>query len=185
MAPRCKRPQLKICDSHAADFFDGMACLEQLIAKGIAARLGERDDIPRRFFTFDTLDVRSRCTPQRFDLSECEQRFYFDVVRLPQTMRSQELIREVAVIGQEHKARCMILEAADRENALRNAVEQIAQRAAAFGIAHRGDHFRRLMEQQVNALLRGLDEFARDFDVVARLICFAAEFGNGGAIHCH
>jgi hypothetical protein len=161
-----------------------MAGLEKLVAEGVAARLGKRDDIPWRFFTFNTLDMRSCCAPQRFDLGKCEQRLHFDMVRLPQAMCSQELIRKIAVIGEKHQSRRMVFESTDGENALRNAVEQIAQRAAAFGIAHCGDNFRGLMQQQVNSLLRRLDEFARDFDVVARLISFAAEFGNGRAIHC-
>jgi hypothetical protein len=118
MAARRERSQLKIRNSDAADFFDGMAGLEKPVAKGVAAGLRKRDDVPWRFFAFDALDVRSCCASQRFDLSKCEQRFHLDLVCLPQAMRSQELIREIAVIGEKHQARCMVFESTDRENAL-------------------------------------------------------------------
>jgi len=102
MASRCKRAEFKIRDSYAADFFHGMSCLKKLVAQSILPRFGKPDDIPRRFLTFNALNVRSRCAPQRFDFGEGEQRLHLDVVRLLQAMRSQELIGKVAVVREEH-----------------------------------------------------------------------------------
>ena len=68
----------------------------------------------------------------------------------------------------------MIFEAADGENALRDAVEEIGERAAAFGVNHGGDNFGRLVEQEVDALGFRAQEFALDFYVVFGFVGFAA-----------
>ena len=79
----------------------------------------------------------------------------------------------------------MIFEPSDRENALRDTVEQIEQRAAPFRVAHRGDYFRRLVQEQVHQRLPRLQELARDLDVVAGLIGFRAELRHSCAVHGH
>ncbi len=68
----------------------------------------------------------------------------------------------------------MIFEAADREDALRNAVEEVGERAAAFGVNHGGDYFGRLIEEQVGAFGLRAEEFALDFDVVGGFVGFGA-----------
>lgn len=183
MASGRERAEFEIRNSHAADFFDGMARLEKLVAKSIAARFGQRDDIPRRFLASQALDMRARRPSKAFDLGERKQRFQLQVIRLADAMRAQEQIRKIAIVGQEDKPRGVIFETAHGENALGNAVEQIAKRTAALGIAHRRDNLRGLMQQQVDALLRGPQEFACNFNVVARWIGFRAQFRDGGAIH--
>jgi len=64
----------------------------------------------------------------------------------------------------------MIFQAADRKDALRDAVEHVGEGAAAFGINHGGDYFGRLVEQEIDALGFWAQEFALDFDVVFRLV---------------
>ncbi len=68
----------------------------------------------------------------------------------------------------------MVFQAADRKDSLRDAVEQIGEGAAAFGVDHGGDYFGRFVQEEINALGFWAQEFALDFDVVFGFVGFAA-----------
>ena len=77
----------------------------------------------------------------------------------------------------------MVFEPPDRENAFGHAMQQIEERLAAFRVAHRRDNLRRLVKQQVHQSLARLQEFARDLDVIARLVGLRSQFCNSCAVH--
>ena len=68
----------------------------------------------------------------------------------------------------------MIFETAYGKDALGYAVEHVGEGAAAFGVNHGGDYFRRLVQQKIDALGFGAQELALNFYVVFGFVGFAA-----------
>ena len=182
---RRKRFHGKVADFHALDLFDWMAGLEQAVTQGVAARFRKCRLIPGGVFSFNAVDLRARGSRQVLDFFECQQRFQLQLIGLRQLMGFQHQIRKLTVVGQKNQAHRVIFQTAHREHALRDAMEQIGQRAASFGVNHGRDHFRRLIQQQVDALGLRPQEFALHLDVICGLVGFAAEFGYGLAVHGH
>jgi len=98
-------------------------------------------------------------------------------------MGFQHQVRQFAVVGEKDEAEGVIFEAAYGKDALRDAWEHVGEGAAAFGVNHSGDNFGRFIEQEIDALGFGAQEFALNFDVVFRFVGFAAEFGDGLAVY--
>ena len=175
----------EVADFHALDFLDGMAGLEQPVAQGVAAGFGKRHFIPRRVFSFDAIDLRASGARQAFDFLKGEQSFELQLIRLWQLVGFQHQIRKLAVVREEDEPHRVIFQTAHREHSLRHAVEKIGESTASLGINHGRDHFRRFIQQQVDALGLRPQEFALHLDVVGGLIGFAAKLGDGLAVHGH
>jgi hypothetical protein len=172
-----------VADFYTLYFFYWMAGLEKPVTQFIAPRFGQRDFIPRRILAFDAHDVRARQARKAFDFLERQQSFQFQVVGLRQVVGLQHQIRKLAIVGQKHEAHRMVFEAAHWKNAQRNSVQQVSQAPASFGIDHRRNHFRRLVQDQVGTLGFGLQQFALHLDVIFRLIGLGTEFGYSLAVH--
>lgn len=155
MAPRRQRLQFEIADSYALGSLDGMARLKEAVSQVVSSRVGQSHLIPRRVLAAKALNLCAGGTGKNVDFLEREQRFQFQEIRLRQGVRVHDAIGEVAVVRQEDEASGMIFEAAHRKHALGHTVQQIAQRAAALRVAHRGNDFGRFVEQQIYALAFG------------------------------
>src|ERR1700722_2781969 len=185
MVSRSERFESKISDGDAFHFFNRMASLEQTSAQDIGARFGKRDFIPRCIFAFYADDMRTSRAGEAFNLFEGEQGFQFQIVGLLEVVRFEHQIRQVAVVSQKNEAHGVIFEASHGENALGDSMEQIAESAAPFGIAHSGNYFRRLVQEKINSLFFRAKEPPVDFDVVARLVRLRAHLGHGASVDRH
>jgi hypothetical protein len=159
-----------------------MASLKQTIAQVVATRIGKRDFVPGRVLAFQPDNLRTSCSRKLFDFCKGKKRFQFQKICLRQTVRFQNAIGKVSIIRQEDEARGVVFEPSHGKDALRNAVEKIAERAPTFRIAHCRNNFRRLVQQQINPLAFRAKELPGDFDMVARLIRFCAKFGDDAPV---
>ena len=89
---------------------------------------------------------------------------------------------EIAVVGEKDETAGVVIEAADGIDALGQAAQEISECLAALGIGHGGNDFGRLVEDEVDATLVGLDKFSGGFDAVFGGVGFAAKFGNDLAV---
>ena len=69
----------------------------------------------------------------------------------------------------------MIFKPPHGEHAQRNSMEKILKRPAALGIAHRGNNLRRLVQDDINALMFRPQQFYGNLDVIGRLVRFRAK----------
>ncbi len=76
----------------------------------------------------------------------------------------------------------MVFEPTDRKYALGNSVQQIAERAAAFRVAHSGNDFRRLVQQKIDSLFFRTQEPSIYFDMVARLVRLRSHLCHGAPV---
>jgi hypothetical protein len=155
MASWSQRLQLEISDSYALGSFDRVPRLKKTIPQVVAGSIRESYFVPRRVLAAEPFNFCAGGTGKNVDFLEREKRFQFQQIRLRQSVRMHDAIGEVAVVRQEDEARGMVFKATHRKHALRHAVQQIAQRTAAFRVAHCGDDFWRLVEQQIYALTFG------------------------------
>jgi hypothetical protein len=177
-----KRIELESGEPDPANFFDGMTGLEKALAQEIAARVSESNVVPRGILAAAARDARAGGAREGFDLGEGEKSFQFELISLREAIGGHHAIGKVAVVGEQQETARMVFEAADRKDAFANAVEEIAEAAAAFGVAHGGDDFGGLVEHDVDQLGRRLDELAGNFDVVARGVGLGAQLGDEAAV---
>ncbi|MFZ0618459.1 MAG: hypothetical protein WAM01_07210, partial [Candidatus Acidiferrales bacterium] len=174
-------------DGDAFHLIHGMIGVEKFSAQRVTGRFGERDFVPRIVLPRQAGNARAGGRSQLFGFLKSEQRSKLDMPGLRQTMGLQEAIGEIAVIGKQDESGSMVFEAADGKDTLGNAVEQLAEAAAAFGIGKSGDDFGGFMEREINALTIGrrgfrLNEASGNLDVIARGVGFGAEFGDGASV---
>lgn len=177
-----KRVELESAESDAANFLDGMAGLEKPLAQEIAARVGESYVVPRGILAAAARDACAGGAREGFNLGERQKSFQLELISLREAIGGHHAIGEIAVVGEEQETARMVFEAADGKDAFANAVEKIADAAAAFGIAHGGDDLRGLMEHDVDELGRGLEKLAGNFDVVAGGVGLGAQLSDEAAV---
>ena len=183
MAARRQRFKFEIPNPHALHSFHGMAGLKQTVAQFVAARIGKRHFIPRRVLCLESLNFCASGAREFVDFGKRKQRFQFHQICLWEGVRLHDSICQVAIVRQKHKSGGVVFQAAHGKHALRNAIQQIAKRAPSFGIAHRRNNFRRLVQQQINAFVFRAKQLAGNFDVVARVVRFCAEFGDHAPVY--
>ena len=89
---------------------------------------------------------------------------------------------EIAIIGEEDEATGVVIERADRIDALGKAAKEIAKSFAAFWIGKGGDNFRGLVHEEVNVAAFGFYEAAGRFDFIFGGIGLGAQFGDDFAV---
>src|SRR5436190_1853236 len=109
---------------------------------------------------------------------------HLHVIRLHRSMlRMRDLEREVAVVGEQQQSFRLIVETADRIDALAHAFDEIDDGLASFRIVDRRRHFSRFVQEDVAMGLGARDQLAVDFDVIAIGIRFRSKRGHDTAIH--
>ena len=101
--PGFKPLQLEVAHAYAPHLVDGMPGLKKFITQRIAPRLGERHLVPRHFLAPKTRDVRAGSAREAFDFGEREQRLELQLIGLPQIVRLQDAVGQVAVVGQQYQ----------------------------------------------------------------------------------
>src|SRR4051812_19028695 len=96
--------------------------------------------------------------------------------------RVHELVREVAVVRDQERSLGVVIEAADRVDALVDAHEVLRDGRTALGIGERGDGRRGLVEQEIDLVLRLGDDAAVHADDIVRGVGFGAELANDRAV---
>ncbi len=135
---------------HPPHFFDAVAHRQQIPAQQFAAsrrRVALRTRDLEDFFLPHACARSGNILPRRvcarvFICVVAQAALHFDPVRLRQGRRRfQHAAGEFAVVGQKYGAAGGVIEAAHGKDALGNSDQKIAQRAAAFGVSQRGNHF--------------------------------------------
>jgi hypothetical protein len=183
MPARCKGFEFEIPDSHALHSFHRVARLKQAVAQFVAARIGKRHFVPGRVLALQALDSRAGGTRKLLDFRKREERFQFHQVGLRKAVRFQNAVGQIAVVRKKDKPSGVVFEPSHREDALGNPVQQIPKRSTPFGVAHRGNNFGRLVQQQVDSFAFRAQQLSGNFDVVARMVRLRAQFGDHAAIH--
>src|SRR5580704_4652004 len=182
MAARSESVELEVSNADTPHLLNRMAGLKEFAAKCIAASSGNDDFVPGRVPAAKPRDVGAGRALQTGDLVKGEKRFEFQVIRLGQMVRTQDTIRELAVVCQEDQTGSMVLEPSDRKDALGDPLKEIAQRTPAFGIAHGRNDFRWFVEEQVDAFAFLTKKLAGHLDVVARPIGLRAKLGDDATV---
>ena len=97
--------------------------------------------------------------------------------------RMQEAVHQGTVIRDEQEPFRVVVEAADRVDALLHFRQEVEHRAAAAVILRRREIALRLVQEQVDMLLLTLDRAAIDRDRVCRRIDLRAEFAHDFAVN--
>lgn len=177
-------------EADAMDLFDGVMLAEKSAAKGFELGAEHADFIPivgrvaahgvglANDFHFD-----AGLLVEALDVGEREHAFDFEMVGLLKMIPVfEQLGGEVAIVGHENESGGGVFEIAHGIDALRKATKKIAEGFASFRIGERGDDFGRLVEEQVDVALVGIDGAASGFDFVFGGIGLGAEFGDDFAV---
>ena len=178
---------------HPPHLFHGMAHRQQIPPQQVAANAGDLHFVPgiRRIFSgrvrrAQRKNLAAQRVREALQLRFAEAALHFDPIRLRQGCRRfQHAAREVAVVGQKNGAARGIIQTPNGKDALGYSDQKIAQRAPAFRVRQRGNHFRRLVHQQINVRVGNLRDAAGRLDAVAFRIGLGAEFGDDDSVDAH
>jgi hypothetical protein len=178
-------------DFHATEFFHQLAEVFEHHSDLVLAAFGEADFIPRILAGLDEFDVGGRGAAamqrdaglKRFHLFIGEGPGNFHYIRFDDVGGGRcDAMGELAIIGEQQQAFAGIVEAADGEDALLHAAQQVHDGLAAFRIGHGGDALAWFVERDVDVGAGGAQQSAVDFDVVGFDVGFGAEFGDDLAV---
>ena len=175
---------------HPLHLFDGMAHRQQIPPQQVAANAGDLHFVPGirgilagRVRRAQRKNLAAQRVREAFQLRFAEPALHLDPIRLRQGCRRfQHSAREFAVVGQKNRAARGIIKTPNGKDALGYSDEKIAQRAPAFRVRQRGNHFRRFVHQQINMRFRNLSDAAGRLDAVAFRIGFGAQFGDDNSV---
>jgi hypothetical protein len=186
------RVQVQSAELYAFHFFDGVIEARERPAQRVAAGSRKFNFVPRIFggaprprsLERSELGLRGAAHLAHFFFADAA--FHFDPIRLAQAAGGAQHARgKLAIAGEQHEAAREIIEAADGENSLGRAAQEIAQSLAALGIGERRNHLRRLVQNNVNKLSGDFRHAARDFHAIVIGIGLRAEFGDDFAVDAH
>ena len=165
------------------DLHSGGAGLDALRCHGLGlARVDDAADgrLAQAIIEFNT-------AAQRFQVAVGEAAVHERLVGLVDVLAGvQQVLRQVAVGGEEQQARGVAVQAPHREQAWKAvAGDQVGHAGALLRVAHGGEVAGRLVEHQVHGALVELDGHAVDLDVVAVDINFGAQLGRDLAVDGH
>jgi hypothetical protein len=179
------RVQLQRGELHAVHFFDGVIEACERSAQRVAAGSRKFNFVPRIFGgaarprSLEWSELSLRGAAHLAHLLFADAAFHLDPIRLAQAAGGAQHARgKLAVAGEQHETAREIIEAADRENSLGRAAQEIAQSLAALGIGERRNHLRRLVQNNVNKLRGDFRHAARGFHSIVIGIGLRSEFGD-------
>src|SRR5258708_235864 len=133
------------------------------------------------------LHLHANFFSQPLQVQQRQHPFHFHLINLFQLRPVVEHFRrQVAVVRQEHQPRRRILQIPHGKHALGQSPQTIAQRLAPFRVRHRRHHFRRLVQDKVNAasFLR-LDDSPRRLNPVLRRVRLRPQLPHHVPVHAH
>jgi hypothetical protein len=157
--------QIERAEADAFEFFDGMFFGKKHAAKNVFPRVLQGGFIPE-IFSVTTAGVRLAngandsvgVAAKALQIAHEEAAFNFYVIHLLEIGPVfQHFSGEITVVGEKDETAGVVIEAADGIDALGQTAEEIPERLAALGVGHGGDDFGRLVEDEVDAALVGLD----------------------------
>ena len=96
--------------------------------------------------------------------------------------RVHELVREIAVIGEQQQTAGVGIEAADRVQACTTR-QELADGATALRVVERGDDADRFVDDVVDVLRTATDRLAVDRDPITRVLDLGSRLGDDVAVH--
>src|SRR5215472_8060525 len=148
-------------------------------------RIGEQPHFRRRrFYPPPILERDGYAVPQPLERLPRRPSADLHVVRFRNVRgRTCQSLRQLPIVGQQQQSLARIVQTPDRIQSFSLLSEQFHHRWASLRVARRRDVPLRLVQQQVNALLRRLHRCAVHTNAIVRRVGFRPKLRHGLSIH--